>query len=489
MRKQNYMEKVSSKIKEKMGGSKLIIVSNREPYIHEKRGGRIACRKALGGLAPTLDGVLKLTRGAWIAWGGGNADFEVLDGEGNIRVPENDPKYLLKRVKLSKKEVKDYYLNFSNRVLWPLFNYSIENTSFEHRFWRMYQDVNRKFAKKVSEVAGEEDYVWMQDYHLALVPKYLRDENEKRKLAFFWHIPWPPWEVFSTLPWRREILEGLLDCDLVGFHTNDYAENFLRCVEKGMGLRVDRNAGVVRYKGRKVCVKEFPLGVDYGTISKGAQEKGVLGQVEKIRRKFRGSKIIIGVDRLDYTKGLKNKLLAFERIIRDNPSLRGKVVLVQVASPSRNQVTEYRQLKREVDELVGRINGRYHRFEWLPVFYFCRMVSQKELLAYYRAADVGLVTPFVDGMNLVSKEYIAARGEKAGKLVLSEFAGASDDLKGAVKINPYDIDGIGKGIMQALEMEEGDAVARFNQMKNNTRNRNIYWWLGKFCDRWGKLYE
>lgn len=452
----------------------LILVTNREPYTHERSGESVVCKKAIGGVVSALDALMVKRGGKWIAWGSGRADF---DNGDVVEVPCDAPRYLLKRVRLSPKENELYYRGFSNRTLWPVFHMFTEKAVFSTRYWKMYVRVNAKFAKAVLEEVGDDSFVWVHDYHLSLVPSMIH--SGASRVAFFWHIPWAPWSTFSKIPWRDEIFNGLLGSDLIGFHTRNYVRNFLECAEQ-LGFRVNRQQNLVYVDERVVKLGAFPIGIDYQQFASGQT------RARGFRGRGVGGKVIFGIDRLDYTKGILERLLAFEHFLEHNPQWHGRVVLVQVATPSRTKVEEYRLMKREVDECVGRINGAYSTLNWTPVKYFYQRIPFETLLQYYRTADVALVTPIVDGMNIVVKEYIAAKD--LGVVILSEFAGAAEELTEAIIVNPHDIPAMSEAIKQAVEMDEDEMRRRFLVLKRKVRRKDINWWMDRFFHEWQKLY-
>jgi trehalose 6-phosphate synthase len=453
----------------------LVTVTNREPYMHEKSSEGVICKKSIGGVVSAIDSLMVSRGGTWIAWGSGKADFEIGDV---VEVPCDTPRYRLKRVKLSEKETELYYRGFCNRTLWPVFHLFTERAVFSTRYWKSYVKVNTKFAKATLDEAHDDSFVWVHDYHLSLVPSMIR--SEARKIGFFWHIPWAPWSTFSKIPWRDEIFSGLLGSDLIGFHTMYYARNFLECAEE-LGYQVKRRQRVIYTGDRAVKVGVFPIGVNYQLFNE------MKDKVKSLRSKIRVEKLIFGLDRLDYTKGILERLLAFELFLENNPQWHGRVSLVQVATPSRTKVEEYRLMKREIDECVGRINGAYSTLNWTPVRYFYQTIPFETLVQYYKAADVALVTPIVDGMNLVVKEYIATKD--AGVVILSEFAGAAEDLTEAIIVNPHDINAVAEAIKNAVEMGEEEKKRRFLALKRKVRRRDINWWIDRFFHEWEKLYS
>ncbi|MFQ6136663.1 MAG: trehalose-6-phosphate synthase [Candidatus Hydrothermarchaeales archaeon] len=458
--------------------NRLILVSNREPYIHEKTIRGIRCKQAIGGLVSALDPVMQSYKGTWVAWGSGGADREVCDDEDRVEVPPDNPQYKLKRVWLSEREKNYYYRGFCNRVLWPLSHLFLGKVSFEEKYWKAYKKVNAKFTKAVFQEATSQDVIWVHDYHLSLVPSLIKKDRSDSIVTYFWHIPWPPWEVYRILPWRREILGSLLCSDLIGFHTQRYVKNFKVCAEKEFDASV--NNDTITVGDHDTTVKAFPLGIDYKKFNSISSSKKAAIAARRLRGKLHANTLILGVDRLDYTKGILDRLAAFERFLEKYPRYREKVVFVQIATPSRTKVKEYRLLKREVDEMVGRINGRFQRLDWVPIRYFYRSFTHEQLIAYYRAADIAFVTPLIDGMNLVAKEYMASKGTEDGVLILSEFAGAAEEMTEALLINPHDTRGVVYAIKKALEMSSRERKSRSEALRNKIRTHDLDWWLDSF---------
>lgn len=463
------------------------MVSNREPYVHEKTKKGIVCKKSLGGLVSALDPLMRDYKGVWIAWGSGNADFTVCNSKNEVLVPEENPKYILKRIKLSEDEVKDYYRGFSNRVLWPLFHLFVEKMHCSIEYWNSYCRVNEKFAHTVIDEIDKDDLIWIHDYHLSLVPRFIRAVRPDAKIAFFWHIPWPPWEIFGSLPQSNELLEGLLNSDLIGFHTLPYVRNFMGCAVKKPGVTLDTKRRIVTTSNNKTKIRHFPLGISYKDFAYSPHTQYATKKAANLKKMYKERSLILGMDRLDYTKGILDRLKAFEFFLEQYPEFREKVVLVQIASPSRNKINEYCAMKKEIDEAVGNINGRFGNDEWTPVMYFSRMMTQQSLLAYYKAADVSLITPLRDGMNLIAKEYTASKDDD-GVLILSEFAGAAEELNEALIVNPYDIQATAGAIKTAVEMPAVEKKQRFQAMKEKVKERDSEWWLENFLKEWEKTY-
>jgi len=462
--------------------AKLVLVSNREPYVHERSAGAIKVKMPPGGVVAAMDPVMRSVGGTWIAWGSGDADREMTDEKGRVEVPPDGPKYTLRRVWLTKKEVDDYYLGFSNRVLWPVCHLFQENARFDRGYWDAYRKVNEKFALAAVEELEGGGALWVHDVHFGLLPSLVREKSPLAEISLFWHIPFPPIEAFACIPWRREIMEGMLQSDLLGFHTKAYAANFLSAVRREFP-QASVTGDAVELDGHVTRAKAIPIGIDYSAFSAKGQADGVSRRANRLRRKMGGGRIILGVDRLDYTKGILNRFLAFERFLESNPKYVGKVSFIQVASPSRSLIHEYREMKRQVEEAVGRINGRFQSPDWTPIMYIHRHVPADQLLVLYRSADVAMVTPVIDGMNLVAKEFVAVSQD--GVLILSEFAGASEELEDALVVNPYDMDMTALAILRALTMAPEERARRMSSLKNVVKSHDIYWWLDTFFREWG----
>ncbi len=458
-----------------LGGRRLVIVANRLPYTLTVNGGETRLAPSTGGLATGMRGLLERGAAVWVGWPG-------LPAEKVTGLDEVD-RQLRSRgmvpVWLTSQEVEDYYEGFCNATLWPLFHYFLSRSVFSSEYWRAYVTVNGKFADAVASVYRQGDIVWVHDYHLMLLPSLLRSRlGDDAAVGFFLHIPFPSFEVFRALPWREELLKGVLGADLVGFHTYDYVNQFLESVRRVLGL--DHSLGYITVGDRLVKVDAFPMGVDYKGLTERASSEAVARLVKELKERVRGAKIVFSVDRLDYTKGLPERLLAFMRLLESHPELRGRVTYVFVVSPSRERVGEYARLRAQLNELVGEINGRYGTLEWTPVVYIRRFVSDEELLALYRAADVALITPLRDGMNLVAKEYVAANVDKNGVLIVSEGAGASSELVEAIVVNPYDHESVAEALRQALEMPEGERVARMSALQERVAAYDVNAWAQDF---------
>ncbi|RIH88984.1 alpha,alpha-trehalose-phosphate synthase (UDP-forming) [Calidithermus roseus] len=448
----------------------LIVVSNREPYSPVREGdGELHWKAAVGGLTAALDPVLRERGGTWIAWGDGEREIR------SVELPPGEERYRLERLHLRESELQDYYYGFSNRALWPLSHYFLNRVRYLGRYWRAYQRVNRRFAEAVVRAYRPGDLIWVHDYQLCLVPSLVREALPEARIGFFWHIPWPSSEVFRTLPWDREILEGILGANVVGVHVLEYARHFRSCCRIVLGY--DNDGRVVRISQREVQVEALPIGIEAQTFVELSQTPEVRRAAGELRQQV-GTPFLLGVDRLDYTKGILERLEAFGEYLGRYPEAQGRVTLVQIAVPSREQVDAYRQLREQIERLVGRINGTYGQAGWTPVHYITRGLDRLELVAYYLAADVMLVTPLRDGLNLVAKEFAAV--SEQGVLILSEFAGAAAEMHEALLVNPYDHDGLVRAIGQALSMPLAERRQRLECLKARLRRFDLTTWAKAF---------
>ncbi len=419
-----------------------------------------------GGLVSALEPVLQKRGGTWIGWPG----ISLQAGE---RISSRTGSYRVEPVALTQTEVKHYYHGFSNGTLWPLFHSLPVLTRFERKDWTGYETVNQLFAEAVRTKIRKAELVWFHDYHLMLAPEFLRRSHPDARMAFFLHIPFPPYDIMRLCPWDHQLLRGLLACDLIGFQVDNYSRNFLDCAERILGARVDREAQVVEHGDRVVRVGAFPIGIDFKLYEEGAH---------KAPRETRRERIVLGVDRLDYTKGIPERIRAFERLLELYPRHRGNVVLLQIAVPSRSEVAEYRELKSEIDELVGRVNGRFATSSWSPIRYLVRSFERPDLCGIYRDADVGLVTPLRDGMNLVAKEYVACQVDEPGVLILSRMAGAGETMREALLVNPFNLDQTAHAIHRALTMEEEERASRIASLRKRERRDDVEAWVRGFLE-------
>ncbi len=457
--------------------SRILLVSNRLPVTVKLEHGSLRVARSPGGLATGLSGPHQRSKGLWLGWPG---DVSRLSPEQRVELERRLHELRLVPLYLSPGEHSRFYEGFSNGVLWPLFHYLLDRVRLDSRDWESYQAVNARFAELVAAHYRPGDLIWVQDYQLCLLPAMLRERLPGARIGFFLHIPFPSSEVFRTLPWRTALLEGLLGADLIGFHTFSYARHFSSSLLRLLGL--ESEADRFPHEGREVRVGVFPMGVDAKALGALAESPEVLAEAELIQKDAHGRKIFLGIDRLDYTKGMPRRLLAFERLLEREPQLRSRVRLVQVAVPSRTKIEAYEALRREVDELVGRINGAYGSTSAMPIHYLYRDFNERHIAAFYRAADVMLVTPLRDGMNLVAKEFAAARPDEDGVLILSELAGAASELGGALRVNPYDIDQLAAAMKQALTMPAEERWTRMRALRQRVLQADVHQWAQAFLD-------
>ncbi len=471
-------EKLKEFIHNELNDRKIFLISNREPYLHVKDGDKIKCVVPAGGLVTALDPVMKACNGIWIAHGSGDADWEVVDSENKVAVPPDKPSYVLKRIWLEKEEEKGYYYGFSNEGLWPLCHITYVRPTFRLEDWEAYQKVNEKFANALLEEIDRVDspLILVQDYHMALVPLLVKSKKPDAKVAIFWHIPWPNPEVFGICPWARELLLGMLGADLIGFHIQFYCNNFLETVDRLLESKIDWEQFSIERKGKVSLVKPFPISIDFNEFNDGTVDREAIKI--KLTREFniRSKYIGIGVDRIDYTKGILERFLAVERFFDKYPEFVGQLVFIQMGSPSRVHIKQYRELIKEVDEAVERINWKFQNKDYKPIIFLKGYHEHSEINPFYKIADFCIVNSLHDGMNLVAKEFIASRDDESGVLILSQFTGASRELKDAIIINPYDIENMADAIYLALSMPEKERKTRMSRMRRSVEERNIYRW-------------
>ena len=458
-------------------GADLVVVANRLPVdrvVDDE--GNATWRRSPGGLVSALMPVMTANQGAWLGWPGGtDEDLEPFEEGGIQLVP----------ISMSQAEIENFYEGFSNDTLWPLYHDLAAKPSFHREWWDAYVRVNQRFAERAAEAAAKDATVWVQDYQLQLVPQMLRDLRPDLRIGFYLHIPFPPAELFQQLPWRRQILEGLLGADLVGFQLAGGAQNFVRLVRQRVGHKTHRDQ-VFLPDGRVVTAKAFPISIDTGAFEELARSEEVQKRSEEIRQQLGNPrKVFLGIDRLDYTKGIRARLRAFGELIADGHVTVEDAVFVQVATPSRERVDQYRLLRDDIDRLVGHINGDHGRIGRPAISYMHSSYPQAEMAALYRAADIMLVTPFRDGMNLVAKEYVACRFDGDGALVLSEFAGAAEELRQAYMVNPYDINGMKAQMLAAYSAGEKERTRRMKAMRKTVAEHDVAAWAGSFLEELG----
>lgn len=458
---------------------RLLIVSNRLPVSVEKRKGTVYYNHSVGGVVAGLSAFRKSQPSMWIGWPGISA--ERIEKEKKSIEKKLISQYNCHPVFLTQSSIEKYYHGFSNRTIWPLFHYFTQHAIYDRNLWEEYEQVNKLFCDIVSETTEKGDIIWVHDYHLMLLPSLLRERIPHATIGLFFHIPFPSSELFRLLPERKEILNGLLGADLIGFHTYDCVNHFLSSVRRLIGC--EHTYGQVSVGERIVRVDSFPMGIDYALFSGAAQDRNVKGEKARYLKKLGKNRVILSVDRLDYTKGITQRLEAFSSFLGRNPEYRGKVTLVLVAVPSRTQVEAYKQLKKQVDELVGRINGEYATIDWTPIWYIYRSLPFASLASLYSIADVCLVTPLRDGMNLIAKEYVATKKDGKGVLILGEMAGASKELGEAIIINPNNTAEIADALKRALTMPESEQTARNRAMQERLRRYDVTRWARDFVDR------
>lgn len=473
-------ERLKEFVRLKLGDRPLFVVSNREPYMHMRNGKDIECIVPASGLITALEPILNACGGTWVAQGSGDADRETVDANDRIRVPPEEPKYTLRRVWIDKDLNEGFYSGFSNEGLWPLCHIAHTRPIFRAKDWADYKAVNQEFARAVAEELDgvENPYILIQDYHFALLPRMIKELRPDAKIAIFWHIPWPNPESFGICPWRKEVLQGMLGADILGFHTQFHCNNFIETVDRYLESRVDYEHFTINREGHTTLIKPFPISIKFDAKPAdnvlNAQAKESLLKEHGLNAQFIG----VGVDRLDYTKGLLERFRAVESLFELDPSYIGKFTFVEIGAPSRTMIPKYKQFIDEVVAEVERINNKYKTNNWQPIQLLMKHHSHQVITQFYQAADLCLVTSLHDGMNLVAKEYIAARHDDQGVLILSQFTGAARELQDALIVNPYDIGQTSKAIKSALEMPQDEQTKRMQQMRETVQSNNIYRWAG-----------
>ena len=479
-------ERLKQFVRSQLNDTPLFVVSNREPLIHQWRGRKIETIAPASGLVTALEPIMHACGGLWIAHGSGDADRETVDSQDKVGVPPEQPAYTLRRVWLTKEEEDGYYYGFANEGLWPLCHIAHTRPVFRASDWAAYRQVNEKFANALlEEMRGtERPYVLIQDYHFALLPRLVKERRPDARIALFWHIPWPNPEAFGICPWQQEILLGMLGADLIGFHIQSHCNNFLETVDRAIEARVDRERfGVVR--GRHTTyVKPFPISVN----PEAAPADARVSREELLKDLGSGVEFLgVGVDRIDYTKGILERFRAIERFFERYPDYRQRVAFIELAAPSRSHIKRYQDLDEEADRAVEEINRKLQGNRWKPIVYLRGHHSHAEIWPYYRHADFCMVTSLHDGMNLVAKEYVSAADEDRGVLILSRFTGAARELVDALQVNPYHIDEMAEAIRLAIEMPPGERQLRMRRMKQIIRERNIYRWAGLLLEELTRL--
>ncbi|MCU1274766.1 MAG: alpha,alpha-trehalose-phosphate synthase, partial [Bryobacterales bacterium] len=476
-------ERLRISVEKKLNGSRLFAVSNREPYEHTRQGSSVAWSVPPSGLVTALEPVLRACDGTWVAQATGDADRGAADEHGRLRVPPDNPQYTLRRVWLTSEEEDGFYFGFANEGLWPLCHIAHTRPVFRAEDWGCYQAVNRKFADALlDEMEGEKSpVVLVQDYHFALLPRMIKERRPDARVAIFWHIPWPNPEAFGICPWQSELLDGMLGADLIGFHIQAHCNNFLNTVDQALESRIDREHFAVNRQDHLTAVRPFPISVAFSgeSAADAAAEPSYVERAKLFRQLgIEPTLMGLGVDRVDYTKGIPERFRGIERFLEQNPSYQKQLTFVQIGAPSRTHIKRYQDLMTEVEAEADRINRRFGAGGWKPIVFLMRHHSHEEITRYYRAADFCLVTSLHDGMNLVAKEYAASRHDEQGALILSRFAGASHELADALVVNPYDTDELARAIHAAVVMPPEERRLRMQRLRAQVKEHTVYLWAG-----------
>ena len=476
-------ERLSVHVRSRLGDSRLFAVSNREPYSHTRKGKSLEVVVPPSGLVTALEPVLRACDGTWVAHGSGDADREAVDERDCLRVPPEEPRYTLRRVWLTKAEEEGYYYGFANEGLWPLCHIAHTRPTFRASDWEHYQKANLKFAKAVlEEMAGVQQPVLLaQDYHFGMLPRLVKKQRPDARVAIFWHIPWPNPEAFGICPWQRELLDGLLGADLIGFHIQSHCTNFLQTVDRALESRINWEHFTVNRENHRTVVKPFPISVEFAEAAGAApeQDSAYVDRVALLRELGVEALFLgVGVDRVDYTKGILERFLAIERMLEKHPTYQGKFTFVQIGAPSRTHIKRYHDLFADVEAESERINWRFQTSKWKPIVFLSRQHTHVEIQRYYRTADLCLVTSLHDGMNLVAKEFVASRCDEQGVLILSRFTGAARELRDALIVNPYDTEQMAEAIRFALEMDPEERRLRMQRMRRLLKEHNVFRWAG-----------
>lgn len=467
---------------EELPDAEVLIVSNREPYIHNHTQDGIAVQTPASGLVAALEPIMRACGGTWIAHGSGSADRETVDHQDRLRVPPKEPCYTLRRVWISEEEQDGHYYGFSNEGLWPLCHLAFVRPTFRESDWSQYVAINERFADVVvSEAKGDAPVVLIQDYHFALLPRMIRERMPKATIIFFWHIPWPNAETFGICPWKTEIIDGLLGSSILGFHTQLHCNNFLEAVDRFMESRIDREHSSVTLRGQETLIRPYPISIEWPPAALAHA-----GDIQTCRRNVRrrlglrdDTLVVVGIERFDYTKGILERMRAIDQFLSRHSEYRGKVVLLQAAAPTRSKLGAYRSLQTEAVRMSAEINARYAGSGPAPIALIMRHHEPSEVYELFRAADVCIVSSLHDGMNLVAKEFVAARDDEQGVLILSSFAGASSELSEAMIVNPYDAHGMADALDRALNMRPEEQRERMRLMRSLVRQRNVYRWAAQ----------
>jgi trehalose 6-phosphate synthase len=469
-------------LRDHLAGDEVLIVSNREPYIHNRREQEIEVQVPASGVVTALEPIMRACSGVWIAHGSGSADREVVDERSHVRVPPDHPSYEIRRIWMTPEEEDGYYYGFANEGLWPLCHLAHVRPVFRSADWKLYKELNERFVTAIIEEAKTDNpVVLVQDYHLALVPKLVRDQLPHATIITFWHIPWPNPERYAICPWYREILEGLLGSSILGFHTRFHCSNFINTADRSLETRIDWDSSTISYGGKLTAVNHYPISIEWPSrvLSQTLPVSTCRTHVRAIHGLSHDHHVGVGVERLDYTKGILERFLAVERLLELQPEWIGKFSFLQLAAPSRSKIDEYQQLKQQVIASAERINRRFERVGYRPIHLKIEHHGPQEVVTYYRAADFCVVSSLHDGMNLVAKEFVAARDDEQGVLILSQFTGAATELADALVVNPYNIDQCAAAIHLALTMPGTEQRARMRSMRGIVQEFNVYRWAGR----------
>jgi trehalose-6-phosphate synthase len=475
--KEQLFELVSSQLRD----YRFIVVSNREPYIHTKTEERIECMRPASGMAAALDPILRASGGLWVAHGSGNADRLTVDKYDRVAVPPDEPSYTLRRVWLPKDIERGYYYGAANEGLWPLCHIAFQRPAFHERDWNCYREANRLFAEAVlREAAGGRAIVFIQDYHLALLPRMLKRRNPNLIIAQFWHIPWPNRETFRVFPWKQELLDGMLGNDLLGFHLRYHCSNFLDTADRNVEALVDNEHFTIQRDGHRTAIRPFPISIDFEAHSTRAQQPDIDKEITTWRERLGPFRYLgIGIDRVDYTKGIPERLRAIDILLERYPELVGEFVMAQIGVPSRTSIGNYDRLNQEALGLVRDINAKWRIGSWEPIHFIHHHVEMPAMMALHRLANCCIVTSLHDGMNLVAKEFVSSRFDDDGALILSSFTGAAREFTSSLPINPYSPDEIAEAIYRSLYMPAEERHDRMRRMRTVVQTNNIYRWAGK----------
>jgi len=476
-------ERLRQLLHTRLRGDQVIVVSNREPYIHEKDGDRVIVKRPASGLVTAVEPVMRACSGTWIAHGSGNGDRQVVDSHDRVRVPPGREEYTLRRLWLTAEEEKGYYYGFANEGMWPLCHVAHVRPVFRESDWQAYREVNQRFADAVvAEARSENPIVLVQDYHFALLPAMIRAKLPRATILTFWHIPWPNPESFGICPWRREILQGMLGSTILGFHTRYHCKNFLETVDRYLEARIEHEYSTISFQEDTTLIEAYPISIEWPTEATVASWPSIQACRAKLEGRLNvGSdhKIALGVDRFDYTKGILERLHAVERMLEKCPEWVGRFSFVQVAAPSRGSLEEYKSFQDRIHQVTARINERFGRPGYMPVHLLAQHFAHDAVNELYRGADVCVVTSLHDGMNLVCKEFVAARDDRQGVLILSRFAGAAREMPESLIVNPYHVEETADAMLRAITMPAAEQRERMSSLRMTVREFNVYRWAGR----------